>query len=186
MTRLSDWLYRISTGRVTLVALGLFLIFTILVLPRQTANAELNNAGAGTPDLSFYYSSDELYRMADAYGEQGRQTYLQARWTFDLLWPVVYTVFLSTAISWLFKPGFSVGSRWRIANVVPLIGMLFDYLENISTSLVMLRYPQPCLLGATLAPIFTSLKWIFVGGSFAVLLIGIAAGLLRWINNLRD
>ncbi len=186
MARISGWLYRISTGSLTLAALVVFLLFTGLELPRQTAGAELNNAGAGSPDLSFYYSSDELYRMAEAYGEQGRKAYLQARWTFDLLWPIVYTVFLSTAISWLFKLGLSVGSRWRIANVVPVIGMLFDYLENISTSLVMLRYPQPCLLGATLAPIFTSLKWIFVGGSFAVLLIGIAAGLLRWINNLRD
>lgn len=185
MTRLSDWLYRISTGRVTLVALGVFLIFTILVLPRQTANAELNNAGAGSPDLSFYYSSDELYSMAEAYGEQGRQAYLQARWTFDLLWPIVYTAFLSTAISWLFKLGAPLGSRWRIANLIPLIGMLFDYLENISTSLVMLRYPQPCPLGAILAPIFTPIKWIFVGGSFILLLIGLAACLLKWINNLR-
>jgi hypothetical protein len=185
MTRISDWLYRISTGWVSLVALGVFLIFTILVLPRQTASAEQNNAGAGTPDLSFYYSSAELYRMAEAYGEQGRQAYLQARWTFDLLWPIVYAAFLSTAISWLFKPRLPLGSKWRIANLVPLIGMLFDYLENISTSLVMLRYPQPCPVGAVFAPIFTPLKWISVGGSFILLLIGIAARLLKWINNLR-
>ncbi len=186
MTRISNWLYRISTGRVALAALGFFLFFTILVLPRQTASAELNNADAGTPDLSFSYSSDELYRMAEAYGEQGRQAYLRARWTFDLLWPIVYTVFLCTAISWLFNLSLPPGSRWRIANLVPLIGMLFDYLENIFTSLVMLRYPQPCPLGAAPAPIVTPLKWIFVGGSFLLLAVGIVAALLRWVKTPRE
>lgn len=183
MTRLSNWLYKVSTGRVALAALGIFMLFTILVLPRQAASAEQNDAGVGSPDLSFYYSSDELYRMAEAYGEQGRQAYLQVRWTFDLFWPIVYTFFLCTAISWLFSQGFPSGSRWHIANLVPLFAMLFDYLENIFTSLVMLRYPQPCPLGATLAPVVTPLKWLFVGGSFILLVVGLAAGIARRIKN---
>jgi hypothetical protein len=55
----------------------------------------------------------------------------------------------------------------------PGIGMALDYLENISASIVMLRYQERTLIIDTLAVVFTPLKWAFVGGSFIVLLIGL-------------
>ena len=172
-SELSDWLRKVSSGWVALIALLVFVLFSALVLPRQAASAEKSTAEAGTPDLSFYYSPGDLYRMAEAYGEDGRDAYIRVRFTFDLLWPVVYTFFLTTAISWLYARGFSEDSPWQRANLAPVLGMVFDYLENISTSLVMLRYPQPTPVVAWLAPIFTSLKWVFVGGSFVLLFSGI-------------
>lgn len=180
--KLSDWLHRVSSGWVALVALVVFVLFTALVLPRQAASAEESAAEAGTPDLSFYYSPGDLYRMAEAYGEDGREAYIRVRFTFDLLWPVVYTFFLATAISWLYARGFSESSPWQRANLAPVLGMILDYLENISTSLVMLRYPQPTPVVTWLAPIFTSLKWVFVGGSFLLLVVGIVALLWGWIR----
>jgi hypothetical protein len=172
---LSEWLRKVSSGWVALLALLVFALFTALVLPRQAASADTTAAEAGTPDLSFYYSADDLYRMAEAYGEEGRTVYIRARFTFDLLWPLVYTFFLATAISWLYARGFREGSPWQRGNLASLLGMLFDYLENISTSLVMLRYPTPTPLVVWLAPIFTALKWVFVGGSFILLAIGVLA-----------
>lgn len=185
MKRYSNWLYTLSSAWLTLAALGIFLLFTALVLPRQAASAEMSSGGAGSPDTSFYYASQELYRMAEAYGEQGRQAYLQARWSFDLLWPVVYALFLSTALSWLFVRAAPPDSAWRLLNLFPTAGLLFDYLENISTSLVMYRYPQPTPLAASLAPLFTMLKWIFVGGSFFLLVAGFLVVVWRWVNERR-
>ena len=180
--KLSDWLRKVSSGWVTITALVVFALFTALVLPRQAASAETSAADAGTPDLSFYYSAGDLYRMAEAYGEQGRETYIRVRFTFDLLWPLVYTFFLATAISWLYVRAFRGDSRWQRANLVPLLGMTFDYLENISTSLVMLRYPSQTPVVDWLAPIFTSVKWVFVGGSFILLIAGIGVALWGWIK----
>jgi hypothetical protein len=60
--------------------------------------------------------------------------------------------------------------------------MVFDYAENTSTSLVMYRYPTPTDLVATIAPLFTVVKWVFVGGSFVLLLIGKFALGLRSIR----
>ena len=57
--------------------------------------------------------------------------------------------------------------------------MALDYLENLSTSLVMARYPDPTPVIVWLAPVFTLSKWIFVGGSFVVLVVGIVAALVR-------
>ena len=184
--RISEELHRVSTGWVALAALVIFLLFSALVLPRQPTSAEASAGDVGSPDMSLYYSRDELYRMAQAYGAQGRAAYVRARLTFDVIWPVVYTLFLSTAISWLYARAFEPGSLWRRANLAPVVGALFDYLENLSTSLVMLRYPDRTPVFDALAPVFTLVKWIFVGGSFALLFIGLAVGAWRWIRNRSD
>jgi len=181
----SGWLYRVSTGWVALGALVIFLIFSALVLPAQSTQAEASGGGAGSPDMSFFYSRDDLYRMAAAYGERGRAVYVRARFTFDLIWPLVYTLFLATALSWLFKRAFPAGSTWRLANLAPVLGALLDYLENVSASLVMLRYPNPTPVVDVLVPIFTLVKWIFVGGSFALLGLGAIAGIWHRLGGRR-
>ena len=102
--RISDRLHQVSNGWVALSALAIFLLFSALILPGQAANAESDTGSAESPDTSFYYSAGDLYRMAEVYGEQGRQAYVRARFTFDVIWPLVYTIFLSTAISWIRTP----------------------------------------------------------------------------------
>lgn len=183
--RISEWLSKISKGWVALSALVLFLLFSALVLPRQAAESELEIGDAGSPDMSFFYSPSELYEMAEAYGEEGRAAYIKARFTFDLVWPLVYLLFLSTAISWINKKSFCEGSRWQGVNLVPLLGATFDYLENVATSVVMWRYPGQTAVVVVLAPVFTMVKWVFVGGSFSLLGIGIAAGVWQWAKGRR-
>lgn len=131
------------------------------------------------------YSAKELYQMAEAYGAEGRSAYIRARFTFDLVWPLVYTAFLVTAISWVFGKTFRSDSRWQLANLLPLLGALFDYLENVSTSLVMGRYPDQTAVVAALAPIFTSLKWILLAGSFVLLLAGVVTAVWRRLRRTR-
>jgi hypothetical protein len=178
--RISDWLRRVSTGWVALSALLIFLLFSALVLPQQATKAEQEIGSADSPDMSFFYSPGDLYRMAESYGEQGRQAYVRARFTFDLVWPLVYTLFLATTISWVFGKAFAPDSRWQRANLAPLLGALFDYLENLSTSLVMLRYPDQTAVVDLLAPMFTALKWGFLGVSFVLLLGGIVVAAWHW------
>ena len=165
-------------------SLVVFLLFTALVLPAQASKADALGEDIGSPDLSLYYTAEELYRMAEAYGEQGRSDYIRARFTFDLVWPLVYTVFLVSALSWVYKKAFALDSPWQRVNLAPLAGALFDLLENLSTSLVMLRYPAPTPLVDTLAPVFTALKWVFVSGSILLLLIGIAVAIWRKASGL--
>jgi hypothetical protein len=179
--RLSGWLRRASTGWVTLVTLIAFVLFLALVLPRQAAGADMGAGDAGSPDTSVWYSPGDLYRMAEAYGEEGRRAYIRARFTFDLVWPLVYAAFLSTATSWLSRRAFSGESLWQRANLAPLLGLLLDYAENVSTSLVMWRYPARTPLVDWLAPLFTFAKWVFVGGSFVLLAIAAGAAAWRWL-----
>jgi hypothetical protein len=181
--QLSELIIRFSTGWVALVALMVFLLFTVLVLPDQAAKAEAENGDIGSPDLSFFYSAEDLYRMAEAYGEEGRQSYVRSRYTFDLVWPLVYTFFLITGISWINRKVFALGSLWQRANLVPIAGAIFDYLENVSTSVVMVRYPAKTVVVDGIATVFTAVKWVFVTLSFILLLLGMVAGLLVWVRS---
>lgn len=178
--RFSEWLHKISSGWLTLASLLIFLSFTALVLPGQATRGQEETGGSGSPDTSFYYSADDLYQMAEEYGQEGREAYVRVRFTFDLVWPLVYTLFLVTSISWLSRRAFSGDSPWQLANLAPILAALFDFLENISTSLVMVRYPDHTAVIDTLAPIFTAVKWILVGISFLLLLASLFMAAWRW------
>ncbi len=175
--QLSAWLHRLSTGRVALIATVVFVLFTASVLPWQAAEAARVSGGAGSPDTSLWYTPADLYAMAEAYGPEGRQAYLVARWTFDVIWPLVYTAFLVAATSWLLRRVLSAASAWQQLNLLPVLAMILDFLENSAASIVLARYPTPSPLIAPLAPVFTLLKWLLVGGSF-VLLLGLALAAL--------
>jgi len=178
--KISDWLRHLSTGWVALLALLVFVLFSGLVLPQQAAKAERETGGSDSPDTSLFYTPSDLYQMAESYGEEGRQAYVRARFTFDLIWPLVYAFFLTTAIGWTFGRAFAPDSLWQRANLAPLLGTIFDYLENLSTSLVMIRYPDQTMLVDVLAPVFTALKWGWLGASFLLLLGGLIVVAWRW------
>jgi len=181
LTRYSAWLQEKSTGKITVIALVVFILFTALVLPSQAAIAEENTNTAESPDTSFFYTAQDLYRMAEEYGEEGRAAYILARFTFDVVWPVIYTFFLLTALSWLGGRLFNE-SKWTFLNMVPLLGALFDYLENIGASVVFSRFPTTTPLLDILTPVFTLLKWVFIGGSFVILAVEAAAVLWKTIT----
>jgi len=183
MKKLSCWFIQISNGWVTLTALVVFILFTAFVLPGQASSAKTNTGIDQSPDMSLFYSPTDLYQMAQDYGQQGRSAYIKVRFTFDLVWPLVYTVFLITTISWIYHRSFKPGSLWRLTNLVPVLGILFDYLENISTSIVMARYPSHTIIVAQLAPILTLLKWVFVGGSFVLIVLGLVIRMWGWVKS---
>jgi len=178
LKKLSDKVYRISSSWLALLSLVIMLSFMALVMPGESAKAAAYSAGFGTPDTTGVYSAEELLRMAESYGIQGRQAYIHARFTFDLAFPLVYAFFLSICTSWILARLLSPGTPWRLLNLLPLGAMLFDLLENVCTSIVMAAYPAVPLAAAYLAAIFTPIKWGFVASSFGLLTL---AGLtLAW------
>jgi len=182
MKKLSDWINKISSGWVTLICLVIFLLFTAFVLPSQAEGADSYSGGMGSPDTSFYYSAEKLYQFAETYGPQGRRAYIRARVTFDLVWPLVYLTFLAPAISWVFQKSGKQWGFWKRLNLVPVFGLVFDYLENGATSIVMARYPDLTPVIPQLAGIFTIFKWVFIGGSFILLLLGLSMACRSWVK----
>lgn len=178
----SDWIMSKSTSMVTVSTMILFLVFTATVLPGQSEQAKAQS-GDTSPDMSFFYTVEELYEIAESYGEDGRDAYIRARFTFDLVWPIVYTLFLASGISWLFLRSSISDTKFQKANLIPVIGMVLDYLENITVSIVMLRYPLRTPFFDIITVTVTPLKWVFVGGSFLILVIGLMKYGLKKVRN---
>jgi len=151
------------------------LLFAGLVLPglgKISAGAEEGGA-LPIPDLSLWYSASSLYALAAAYGPVGRSAFIRSHFSLDLIWPAIYLLFLSSAISFSSKRAFRLGSPWRRSNLLPLAAVIFDLLENLACSLVMFRYPDQTPLLDSAAGYFTSIKWIFVASSVGLLLTGV-------------
>jgi len=181
-TKLSTWLIKVSKSWIMLLTLLIMVLFMIFVLPDQAASAEENAGGSMSPDTSFFYGPEDLIQAANEYGEEGRQAYIQARWTFDLVFPLVYISFLVVGISWFYK-NLDNTTGWIVfTNLLPLAAGLFDYLENIGATLVMASYPARLFGVALVTSIFSGVKWMLIGASFLAYFALAGAALFQWIQ----
>ncbi len=182
MKKLSNFFYKLSTGWLVLATGVVFVLFMIFVMPVFSEKTAQYSNGMVSPDTSLFYSADELYRMAQGYGPAGRESFVDIRWTLDLLFPVVYSIFFITTISWFLRRIVPVSSKLRVLNLVPLGAFVFDLLENSATSLVMIRFPATAPLAQALAPVFTPIKWFAV---FSALLLLLIVAILLIIKRMR-
>jgi hypothetical protein len=179
LKKLSAFFYRISTGWVALAGLAVFILFSLLTLPVESARVDAYSQGLGSPDTSFFYNGKMLLQMAEAYGEAGRAAFLKARWGFDLAFPLIYTFFYITSMSFLFKKELKESNPLLFLNITPLLALFFDLAENTATSVVMSAYPLHDTWGQTLAPVFTPLKWVFVTICMLLLIFGVLLWLIK-------
>ena len=180
---ISNYLQKISSGWLVLSTILIMFLFMSLVLPNQAKKSLKQTGSSIAPDTSFFYTPDDLFQIAEEYGPDGRLAYIKARWSFDLIFPLVYTAFLAIGISWLSMKLGSWDERWKIANLVPMLGGVFDYLENGAASIYMAAFPKQIPGLAWAASTFTLLKWVLICLAFLVyLLFGIAA-LSTWIKS---
>ena len=153
-------------------------LFMIFVLPGQ---AEVSQKYSGiSPDTTFFYQPKKLISAAESYGSEGRQSYIKNRWTFDLVFPLVYVSFLATGISWYLRE--QINKPIYQLNLLPLFGGVFDYLENTATTVVMALYPKISYLAAYLASGFTLIKWLLVYVSFGVYFAALFAYLISLVK----
>lgn len=87
---------------VVLLSLIIFMSFIIFILPQESAKSEAFGLMESI-DTSFIYTADDLYRIAESYGEEGRAFYIRQRFTFDLIWPIAYTQFILIASAYFYK-----------------------------------------------------------------------------------
>ena len=161
MKKLSDFLIQKSSGKLVLAGLIMFVVFSIFTLPGQNELTARYSQGTGSPDTSLYYSGESIYRMAEKYGEEGRAAYINARWSFDLAFPIIYTFFFMTSISWTMARGSLYKTWFARLNLLPLFTMVFDLFENLFASIVFSAFPSRNFVGQFFSVICTPIKWIF-------------------------
>jgi hypothetical protein len=140
------------------------MLFILLILPVENEKA-IEDFNGITPDTTFYYQSSDLLTMAEIYGEAGRQEYGVSRLRFDVVFPIVYAFTLGLSTSWLLKRLLKRERKWCFLNLIPFFAAFFDLLENLFASIVFSVYPETHNWLLVVTPIFSLLKWIFIGAS---------------------
>ncbi|MBE0450104.1 MAG: hypothetical protein IBX70_04570 [Clostridia bacterium] len=158
----------IDTWQARVVVTVVFLLFIALVLPYVSSLTSEVSGVNESPDTSFFYQSEKIFDMAEAYGESGRDFYILIRWTFDVVWPIVYGSFLYVMIRWI-----QTSLRLNRLTLIPIVGVVFDFIENICATLIFWAYPSRLEWIAKIIPYITMFKWIAIGISFMVLIVGI-------------
>lgn len=170
MKKLATFWLRISNGKIALAVTLLFILFTALVLPNQSQKAEAYSKDVGAADLMLWYTPEDVFDMAEAYGPEGRQAYIEARLSFDVLWPIVYTLFFSLTIAYLIKDSQKDVQGLQSLTLLPFGALMFDYIENGLAAYVMARYPVQAQIAVMFLPPASFTKWVLVGMSTLALL----------------
>ena len=182
LKKLSTWLLRTSSTWMMIASLLLMIGFMIFVLPAQAADSAQESGSERSPDTSFFYTPQDLYQMAEEFGTEGRLAYNQTRWTFDLIFPLVYTTFLAVGISWFVQRLTGWAEIWNLTNLLPILGGIFDLLENSATTYTMFSFPVRSQIALVSASLFTPIKWVLVCASFIPYFIFVAAWLIQRIQ----
>jgi len=172
LTNLSNILRKYANGWLVLLFLAGEMFFNTVVLPGQQAKIEAGSGGTGPIDLQLFYTPEKVYGMIEAYSEEIRASYRLFELTGDILYPIVYTLFFSLTITWLFQRGFASTSNMQNYNVVPFGAWLFDLLENLGIVTMLSVYPSTPALLAWVSAVFTLVKWLFAGVTLVLILIG--------------
>ena len=173
LTNLSNTLKKYASGWLVLIFLAGEIFFNAVILPGQQAKVEANLNAAGPIDLQFFYTPEKVYGMIGSYGNEIRALYRIFELTGDIIYPIVYTLFFSLAITWLFQRGFASNSNMHKYNVVPFGAWFFDLLENICIVAMLSVYPSTPSTLAWASTIFTAAKWLFVIPTVILLLYGL-------------
>ena len=162
-------IYNRVNKKETVIFTVVFLLFTGLVLPFISSYTTRIIGVAESPDTSFNFSLIHLYNIVESYGRDGRIFYVTMRWTFDIVWPLVYTVFLLSSIGYLSK---AVNYKYGIKLLFfPLFAVLFDFLENINATIIMLLYPTRIDIFGYFLFVSSVLKWITISASFVIVIV---------------
>lgn len=183
--KISNALHRYSNGQSLLLFLALMVLFATVIVPTAQSKLMGFSNGVDLIDLLLSYSPDTVYRMIEAYGDEGRPYYRNFAMSFDLAYPVVYSVFLSLLIGWLLQRVTPAASRWRLLNLLPFGGMLFDWLENASVIAMLTSYPAVTPNLARIGSLCTSLKWGFSALSMLLLVSLLVLAARKFISERR-
>jgi hypothetical protein len=149
------------------LAIGVFLAENLLYFPLSVPYMRDLAAGAPLLDMRPGYTTDAAYHLFDVLGQTGRGTYLKLLWTIDLLLPALFGLFLSSAIR---------RGAFRAWQSIPLLAAACDYAENITITILLLRYPIHEPAFAQLASIFTVTKLVLYASG---LLLAVGGFLVR-------
>ena len=158
MKRFIPWLKTQATPRKLILISLVFGLFVLIGLPLDRHWAQSYGITEAI-DTRLYSNPETLVRLAEAYGENGRRFTVIERFTFDLIWPLIYGSFLFVWGAFLIKR-LQKSRIWDSLFWLIALGLGFDLLENLSEAVFLALYPDAPLFWAWLCGTMTLSKWL--------------------------
>jgi hypothetical protein len=176
-------LFTLATGRLVLLALGVYLVFAVLFFsvgpyPRLSAMT----GDRGILDERPGYTAAEAHALLEQLGETGRADY-RLFLMIDLLNAVLLGTTLTLILVYVIRELFGPRPALLIVCLLPLLLAIGDLGENLTLLMLLDAYPAESSSLASVASVMTLIK---VAGMPAILLalVGLAAvgwkKLRRW------
>lgn len=169
-----------ATGVHVLIALvillSLFSITHLLKFPGSVGCLREITNGQNSFDLQASFSSTETYQRLEAFGEKGRQVYMQTMLTVDIIFPLSMFVFLLlmskyTSQRWGMKPGVA-----RLLSSLAIGYVVLDFLENLTIFFLLSNFPDRLEFLGSYIGYLTLGKRISMAGAIIIPIVLLAAG----------
>lgn len=149
------------------------LLFVIWVLFMAVIMPNLAGDKSAVPiDLQFAYTPDRAYELIDSYSPETRSSYIIGEMTLDVIYPIIYTLFLSLTFLLLYP------NKQKIA-FFPYVIFIADMLENTGIIIMLYNYPARLNNVAIITSVFSTIKWSLVVIAFVLLITGLIKALLK-------
>lgn len=136
------FLQRTSTWKYIVPLFLLFCGFTFYLFPHyQSRLNEIAGDKVKILDTRFSYTRDDVINEFKKLKPEGRKLYTFIVGRIDMAYPLIYGLFFILILAYLFKKTTKIDSKVILIALLPALGMLFDYLENMNTLHLLKRYP---------------------------------------------
>ncbi len=141
-----------------------FLLFVGFILPSVEENIE---AFAGKNieilDLQMGFSVKKGFEILEMYSPRGREIYLLAEISADIMYPLVYSFLLASILFFLVKKAKLTETKFKNLIFLPFMVQLFDYVENIFIVSTLIYFEQQPSTSLQIAALANALKWATMG-----------------------
>ena len=177
LDEISTRIIRITSARTVLASFIGFVISFIIINSRPFGTEQLLDitGGVGLLDMELLYTPEQAYTHLAAMGEAGRAFDLTHIVPLDFVFPFMYTFFFAVTITWLLHKLLPAQSGWHRLNVIPLVGGIADYMENLGIITMIAAWPDQFPDIARFTMVAGLFKFTFIILAM-VILIGALAG----------
>jgi len=187
LKKTQELLNKYSTGRnvlalfvITQIIYGFMLLYTIPnVMNHANGMKLLDMQPTG-------YNAEYAKNLFDNLGAIGREAYLFRQIPVDMIYPFLFAVTYSLLLTFLFKKSFNPKSKINGLSLIPIVGGLFDYLENVGIIIMLSLYPIFSESIANITNVFSVLKSIFITLFFVLLVVGIVGLIAKKVTKLKN
>jgi len=162
-----SFIQKYATWKSILILMGIVLLFQFSWFPQFLPKGK----HAVMIDTEMGYTAEDAYEIIGHYTDNMQQRYILGEITLDLIFPIVYTLLFAFLIFFLHKD--------PTLALFPFLTLFFDYLENTGIVIILSAWPNKIMWLATATSIFSMIKWVLVGISIILILLGIIRFLIK-------